>query len=344
MSGESFYPLGGGFDPAPLLARLTEDMWNADTRRQDYPGTVHKDTRCIFVRWADMQDDETVGEAVFYNLNTIDLPMCETLMPEIGEACMSLLERLGDVNKLGRVMLTELPAGAGIPTHIDEGVYGNLYDRFHLCLQGDEGSVYECGGKTLSPLPGDMFWTNHKRPHSVRNDGEVTRIHLILDAQAFWFTRMRGITYQGERLLDCWEEAQDLLFAHWEEIAHYQDIPLAPDQEAYLTAEALGQFRLYTVRDVTKLIGYAVFFVKHNIHYSGSLQAVQDILFLKQEYRKSMVGVRLIQYAERRLRAEGVQAVYHHVKRTNKVGRLLERMGYELVDEVYAKRLDSGVQ
>ena len=250
--------------------------------------------------------------------------------------------RLGDVQKFGRVMLTELRPGGYIPPHIDEGVYANLYDRFHLCLQGDEGSVYECGGETVSPLPGDMFWTNHKRPHSVGNYGEMTRIHLIVDAMAVQFTALRGITYQGERAVDIWDEIQDLLQAHYEEIAHYQDIPLVPDKEAYLTAEAQNQLRIYTVRDITTLVGYAVFFVRPNIHYSTSLQAMQDILFVLPAYRKGRVGIRLIQHAERALRAEGVQAVYHHVKRTNQVGRLLMRMGYELIDEVYAKRLDSG--
>jgi hypothetical protein len=36
-----------------------------------------------------------------------------------------------------------------------------------------------------------------------------------------------------------------------------------------------------------------------------------------------------------------VQVVYHHAKRTNRVGELLERLGYELVDEIYAKRLEN---
>jgi GNAT superfamily N-acetyltransferase len=65
----------------------------------------------------------------------------------------------------------------------------------------------------------------------------------------------------------------------------------------------------------------------------------QDVLFLHPDYRRGMAGVTLIRVAETRLRAEGVQVIYHHVKRTNRVGELLERLGYEHVD-VYAKRLD----
>ena len=131
-----------------------------------------------------------------------------------------------------------------------------------------------------------------------------------------------------------------LLQAHWREIAHYQDIELKPDVETYARLQAAGQLRCYTARDSGRLIGYVVFFVRPNPHYATSLQAHQDVLFVALDYRKGMVGVRLIRFAEQRLKAEGVQVIYHHAKRTNKVGELLKRLGYELVDEIYAKRLD----
>jgi N-acetylglutamate synthase-like GNAT family acetyltransferase len=66
------------------------------------------------------------------------------------------------------------------------------------------------------------------------------------------------------------------------------------------------------------------------------------VLFLHPEHRSGFAGVRLIQYAEKQLKTLGVQVVYHHAKRTNRVGELLERLGYEFVDGLYAKRLDRG--
>ena len=294
----------------------------------------------IVIRWADLGEDEDPAEAIFRNLDSIDWPYALELMPEIGEAVMAVLECLGDIKRLGRVVLTKLPPGGIIAQHTDEGLYADYHDRFLLCLQGDSG--FKCAGQVLHPEPGEVFWFNHKREHSAWNAGTEDRIYLVLDAMAPHFTRLRGVCYQAERASDIWEEIQGLLQAHYEEIAHYQDIPLDPDQEAYMAAEAQGQLRVYTVRDTTKLVGYGVFFVKRNIHYRSSIQAVQDILFLSPEYRKGRVGVRLIQHAEKALAAEGVQAVYHHVKRTNQVGRLLARLGYELIDEVYGKRLDQG--
>ena len=154
---------------------------------------------------------------------------------------------------------------------------------------------------------------------------------------------MSDFHYQREQVSDLWDEAAPLLEAHWREIAHYQDIPLSPNVTAYRKLEDLGQVRCYTVRagvNGGKLAGYVVFFVCRNPHYSTSLQASQDVLFVAPEYRQGMAGVRLIRHAEECLRAEGVQVIYHHVKRTNRVGELLERLGYEQVEHIYAKRLD----
>lgn len=151
------------------------------------------------------------------------------------------------------------------------------------------------------------------------------------------------ITYQQENVSDLWGEVMPLLEAHWKEIAHYPDIPLEPDTDAYAMLEDAGAMRCYTVRSDGALIGYAVFLVRSNAHYKSSLQAVQDVLFLLPEHRNGKIGVGLIFYSEDRLTEEGVQVVFHHVKTTNNFGKLLTRLEYELVDQIYAKRLDKEI-
>lgn len=136
------------------------------------------------------------------------------------------------------------------------------------------------------------------------------------------------------------DEMMPLLERHWKEVAHYGDIPLEPDRAMYLTAEANGALRVFTVRnDRGRLVGYAFFFVRHNPHYLSSLQAVQDVIYVETESR-GRTGSWFITACEDALRAEGVQAVYHHVKTAHNWGKLLERKGYEAVDVIYAKRLD----
>lgn len=317
-------------------------MWDMERRRNQYQGSAHGDAKTIIIRWADLSEEDDPIAASFRSLNIIDQPMAEQLMPEVGDAVMAVLEAVSPVVRLGRVMLTKLPPGGKIDPHVDEGIYADHHSRFHLCLQGDKGNTFVCGKETYHPENGAAFWFNHKRQHSVSNQGSIERIHLIVDAVTPRFTKLRGVYYQAENGSDIWDEVAPLLARHWEEVAHYQDIPLEPDREVYEGLEARGQLRCFTARDCGQLAGYAVFLVRPNMHYKSSLQAVQDVLFLAPEYRRGRVGISLLQFSEQRLAAEGVQAVYHHVKRTTQVGRLLGRLGYELIDEVYGKRLDLG--
>jgi GNAT superfamily N-acetyltransferase len=148
------------------------------------------------------------------------------------------------------------------------------------------------------------------------------------------------ISYQRESAATVVQEIVPLLYLHWQEIAHYKDIPLDPDTDAYLALDGAGALRVYTARADGQLIGYCIYFVRPNIHYRTSLQAVQDVLFLLPEHRKGRVGFGLIHFADEQLRAEGVQAAYQHVKKSHDFGPLLERMGYEHVDTIYGRRLD----
>ena len=152
--------------------------------------------------------------------------------------------------------------------------------------------------------------------------------------------------YARERLTPgLLHEALPLLRAHKDEIAHYQDIPLDVAEEKYLAMDLAGTLRVFTARvdDATasldnKLVGYAVFFVAPNLHYRGSLQASQDILYMDPAHRGR--GLVFINWCDEQLRQEGVQAVYQHLKVEHDFGRALERLGYVFVDKIYARRLD----
>ena len=80
--------------------------------------------------------------------------------------------------------------------------------------------------------------------------------------------------------------------------------------------------------------------MNHNIHYQDSLQALQDVIYVDRELRGNGIGKEFIKWCEEQLRADGVQAIYQHVKNKHNFGPMLETMGYELVDLIYAKRLD----
>ncbi len=149
------------------------------------------------------------------------------------------------------------------------------------------------------------------------------------------------LTFQRERSTDLWPEIMPLLMEHKKEIASYDDIHLSPDMDAYDRCEAMGMLRCYTARLNDRLIGYACFFVKANMHYRESLQAVQDVLFVTKPHRHGRVGLKLIRHSEYELMCEGVQVVYHHLKcnRPETIA-LFHKLGYEDIDLIVAKRLD----
>lgn len=151
---------------------------------------------------------------------------------------------------------------------------------------------------------------------------------------------MSTVTFQREPIRALWAELWPLLVAHWEEIATWPDIPLDPDREAYAEADDAGLLRLYTARDAAGLlVGYAAYVVRTHLHYRHSKQAVQDVVYLRPECRRGRIGRQLLEYGDAQLAGEGVQVVYQHVKLTHNFGPLLERLGYEHVENVYARRL-----
>jgi L-amino acid N-acyltransferase YncA len=340
---QRFQRVATGIDVAPLLARINAqpDLWKQITARQDAPGSPHHDTECIFLRWA----ADRTAEAAFYELESIDYPAAEALMPEIAIVIIQALQAIGisvdhDPRDIGKVIITKLPPGGSIDEHFDEGPYADKYDRFHLCLQ-QSGSTFTVDNANFTATAGELWWFNHKRRHSVSNNGHVDRIHLILDVVAPAYRAMRGIYCQQERFVDVFAEAEPLLVKHWQEVAHYQDIPLDVDCNAYATAESQGKLRIYTARDCGTLIGYAAFFVSFNPHYASSLQAMQDVIYLDPAHRGGRTGIKLIKHAEAALKAEGVQVIYHHVKAAHPLlGKILEHMHYTAVDTIYGKRLD----
>jgi GNAT superfamily N-acetyltransferase len=136
-----------------------------------------------------------------------------------------------------------------------------------------------------------------------------------------------------------WEEMFPLFEKHYEEIAHHKDIPLDPDITQYMKLEEIGALRAFIARDEAGLIaGYAVYFIRYNLHYRSSLQALQDVLFIDPERRG--FGAKFMLWCDDELKKEGIQITYHHVKQAHNFGPLLERMGYKLVDLIYTRRLN----
>jgi GNAT superfamily N-acetyltransferase len=151
------------------------------------------------------------------------------------------------------------------------------------------------------------------------------------------------VLFAVEKLDDCLAEGMALLREHWAEIAMYQDLQiLDPQYEKYREAEQKNALIICTARDAgdRALIGYHVTFVIPMLHYKTVIGALDDIHYIRPDYRQGWTGVKLIKFAERMARERGAHLSIARAKAKSQHAALYARLGYDLSDEVFLKRLD----
>lgn len=166
--------------------------WQQITARQDTPGTCHQDTETIFFRWS---ADQSI-EAVFTDLKAVNYPAMEGL-PCVKELVIKAHGIVG--GELGRAILVKLKPGGEITPHIDEGLYADYYDRFHLPIVSRVGNNLYVGedersGEYCHMLPGELWWFDHKKKHFAVNSSNDDRLHLIIDIKADQFRGHREVS------------------------------------------------------------------------------------------------------------------------------------------------------
>ena len=120
--------------------------------------------------------------------------------------------------------------------------------------------------------------------------------------------------FSVDLISQCLEEVKPLLKKHWEE-SEDLGFPLDPDYELYLRIEREGLTRSFSVRDNGKIVGYAVFIVRHHPHYRTVVTANADVIFIEKEFRgcKSF-----IEWCIEQLKVMGVKVVVYNVKIKNR--------------------------
>lgn len=149
---------------------------------------------------------------------------------------------------------------------------------------------------------------------------------------------MLKIDYQQEFLNQVRSDAEPLIKLHWDEIALNQDkIKLNPDWEAYQKLEDDNRLKIFTARNGKQLVGYFVVLLGANIHYKDHIFASNDIIYLHKDYRKGFVGIRLIKFAEKCLKDDGVSVLLINTKIHRPFDKLLERLKFKPIERVYSK-------
>jgi GNAT superfamily N-acetyltransferase len=144
--------------------------------------------------------------------------------------------------------------------------------------------------------------------------------------------------YAEETYDDVIDEIKPLLTANHEEIAFFDErVPLIPNYHMYKELEDQGFLSIFTVRtDERELIGYCIIFITPHIHYSTTVMATVDIIYINPAHRGKMAGIRLIKFTEKTLKERGVDIILHRVPKQNDFSPMLKRLGYTEAETVYS--------
>ena len=147
------------------------------------------------------------------------------------------------------------------------------------------------------------------------------------------------LIYQEENYTpDFFREAWDLFVAHWNEVGVFKDkMELFPNEDLYEQLATMGLLKLYVVRHDGVIAGYSAFIIQQHPHYVTTKVAMNDILYVKPEYRKGSLSLKLMNFAEKNLQKEGVQFISMHSKTEHDFGVILRRKGYQPVETIYGK-------
>lgn len=146
------------------------------------------------------------------------------------------------------------------------------------------------------------------------------------------------ITYAVEAWPDMYKEYEPFVIPHWEELGlDRMDVPVSIDWARYQELHDAGILHIVTTRDNGTLIGYHMSLVSTALHYSTTPHAMVDLYYLKPEYRKSKVGLKMFQFAERALKNRGVVKIITATKLHLNHTPLFEALGYKASEITFTK-------
>src|SRR5262245_7692603 len=105
--------------------------------------------------------------------------------------------------------------------------------------------------------------------------------------------------------------------------------PFDMDWMHYITLEQRGNLMLFTARERGELIGMAMYMLSPHPHHAGYAFAICDTLGVNPDYRGRGVGRALVEFAEKHLRAHGMDYMLHGYRSVYGVTPLFEKIGFD---------------
>jgi len=176
---KNFQLIAQGIDVRPLLHSVQHQpvLWNKYSLRTMYPQSPHNQAEDIWIRFNNLNPESP--------LSAIDDKECMNYdgwfaLPQARPIIFDLM-RIVEAEQLGRVLITKLAPGKEITPHEDGGAPATYYERYHVMLQNNPGSIFRCGEETVTMRAGECWWFDNQKTHSVVNNSVDDRITMIVD-------------------------------------------------------------------------------------------------------------------------------------------------------------------
>jgi hypothetical protein len=102
---------------------------------------------------------------------------------DLNNICEIIKKQTGGSGYLLRAILVKLYKKSIIPTHVDSA--NNTFKfskRIHIPIITNEKCIFNVGEESINMKVGEIWeMNNDKLSHSVVNDGDEDRVHLIID-------------------------------------------------------------------------------------------------------------------------------------------------------------------
>jgi len=159
----------GNINILPILNKITNADWDEWTYKQD-TFEAHSKTKNLTVITNEKYNDKPGLKTSNYRL-----------IEESVEIIKDILKVKYGEGKLTSIEIAKLPAGAEVARHIDKGYSLESNPRIHLVLQTNNDVIFTVDGEDKNMKVGELWEINNTKKHSVRNKGNIDRIHMIID-------------------------------------------------------------------------------------------------------------------------------------------------------------------
>ncbi len=164
----------GTFDVSKIASHLnkySEEWFQDESRQKMFP--VHKETSSVFIY--DHSALWKEGEEYQLSVNNSQKEMID-LVSEI----VTKLELIHD-GKVGKCLFIKLPSKKNVGEHTDKLEYLGAARRHHIPIVTNDRVSFFVNGEKKQMRVGECWEINNSHVHSVENNGDSDRIHLMVD-------------------------------------------------------------------------------------------------------------------------------------------------------------------